>query len=105
MAIFLAAMWIKALDQVPAEGTMAEVTLNEQDLLVALHQGRLYCAENRCPHEEVKLTLGCLKANRIQCSLHGFSFDLATGDSSQQAVDNLRVYPVRQENNKVYIDI
>lgn len=97
-------MWVKVLDQVPKEGTMVEVVVKGRDLLIALHQAKLYCADNRCPHEDIKLTLGCLKGNRIKCSLHGFSFDLTTGDSACADVDNLRTYPVKQENNNIYIE-
>ena len=72
---------------------------------MTLVDGKLYCAENRCPHEDIKLTLGCLKENRVKCSLHGYSFDLSTGDSSEQDVDNMRTYPVKKENNEIYIEI
>ncbi|BBB24143.1 2Fe-2S Rieske-type ferredoxin [Isorropodon fossajaponicum endosymbiont JTNG4] len=98
-------MWVKVLDQAPKEGTMIEVVVKSKDLLITLNQGELHCVDNRCPHEDIKLTLGCLKGNRIKCSLHGFSFDLTTGDSAQADVDNLRVYPTKQENNKIYINI
>ncbi len=98
-------MWVKVLDQAPKEGTMVEVVVQSKDLLITLNQGELYCVDNRCPHEGIKLTLACLKGNRIKCSLHGFSFDLTTGDSTQVDIDNLRVYPTKQENNKIYINI
>ncbi len=98
-------MWVKALDQSPKEGTMVEFTIEGQNLFVTLNDGTLYCAENRCPHEDIKLTLGCLKDRRVKCSLHGFSFDLATGDSSEDGVDNLVTYPVKQQNNEIYINL
>ncbi|MBT3195464.1 MAG: (2Fe-2S)-binding protein, partial [Candidatus Ruthia sp.] len=55
--------------------------------------------------EDIKLTLGCLKGNRVKCSLHGYSFDLATGDSSEADVDNMQTYNVKQENNEIYIEV
>ncbi|MBW5288948.1 MAG: Ferredoxin [Candidatus Ruthia sp. Apha_13_S6] len=105
METLLDFMWVKVLNRAPKEGTMVEVVVEGRDLLIILNQGELYCADNRCPHEDIKLTLGCLKGNRIKCSLHGFSFDLTTGDSAQVDVDNLHVYPTKQENNKIYINI
>jgi nitrite reductase/ring-hydroxylating ferredoxin subunit len=97
--------WYKALNQAPKEGTMVKVQVNNQKLFVTLNNGQLYCAQDRCPHEDIELTLGCLKGNRVKCSLHGFSFDLATGDSSEQDVDNLLTYAVKQENNEIYIEV
>ncbi len=98
-------MWIKALDQAPKEGTMAALEVEGRKIFVTLNNGQLHCAENRCPHEEIELTLGCLKGNSVVCSLHGFSFDLATGNSSEEDVDNMLTFPVKQENNKIYIEV
>ena len=45
------------------------------------------------------------KKGSVVCSLHGFSFDLATGKSSDNDVDNMKTYPVKLENNEIYIQI
>ncbi|VVM27782.1 hypothetical protein BSPWISOXPB_3171 [uncultured Gammaproteobacteria bacterium] len=70
-----------------------------------MNNGALYAAENRCPHEDIELTLGCLKGNRVKCSLHGYSFDLATGNSSEEDVEAMQTYAVKQENNEIYIEL
>ncbi|CAB5496749.1 Ferredoxin [uncultured Gammaproteobacteria bacterium] len=99
-------MWVKALDIAPKEGTMVATTLEEGvKVFVTMNNGSLYAAENRCPHEDIELTLGCLKGNRVKCSLHGYSFDLATGNSSEEDVEDMQTYAVKQENNKIYIKI
>jgi nitrite reductase/ring-hydroxylating ferredoxin subunit len=97
--------WYKVLDNPPKEGTMVEVEIKALKLFITLNNGQFYCAENRCPHEDIELTLGCLKGNRVKCSLHGYSFDLATGDSSENDVDNMHTYPVKQKHNAIYIEI
>jgi len=97
--------WKKVLDQTPKEGTMVEINVEDKDLFVTMNNGLLYCAENRCPHEDIKLTLGCLKGDRVKCSLHGYSFDLKTGDSSEDDVDNMQTYAVKQENKEIYIKV
>ncbi len=84
---------------------MIALNLHQRDLFVAQVNGQLYCGDNRCPHEDIALTLGCLKQNRVHCSLHGFSFDLDTGKSSEACVDSLRTYPIKLENNIVYINM
>ena len=97
--------WIKVLEFLPKPGTMTEVEVNGKALLIAKFDNQLYCAENRCPHEDIKLSLGCLKAGRVQCSLHGYSFDLATGQSSDVDVESMQTYPVKVENNCIFIEI
>ncbi len=98
-------MWIKVLDKVPNEGTMSAIEIQNKKLFVSMSNGQLYCAENRCPHEDIELTLGCLKAGSVVCSLHGFSFDLTTGKSSDDDVDNMKTYPVKLKNNEIYIQL
>ncbi|BAS67475.1 MAG: (2Fe-2S)-binding protein [Gammaproteobacteria bacterium] len=98
-------MWVKVLDNTPKEGTMVEATVEDKKIFVTMNNGTLYAAENRCPHEDIELTLGCLKGNRVKCSLHGYSFDLTTGNSSEDDVDNMRTYAVKQENNEIYIQL
>lgn len=98
-------MWVKILETPPKEGTMVEACVADKAIFVTLNNGTLYAAENRCPHEDIKLTLGCLKGNRVQCSLHGYSFDLKTGKASEQDIDNLRTYPVKQENEQIFVQI
>jgi nitrite reductase/ring-hydroxylating ferredoxin subunit len=41
----------------------------------------------------------------LKCSLHGYSFDLATGSSSEEDVEDMQTYAVKQENNKIYIKL
>lgn len=98
-------MWVKAYEGELQPDVMMQVNVGERDLFVVLNNEQLYCAKNRCPHEDIQLTLGCIKGNRVKCSLHGFSFDLATGKSSDLDVDNLQTYPVKQENNIIYIKV
>jgi nitrite reductase/ring-hydroxylating ferredoxin subunit len=97
--------WHKVLDFAPKEGTMSEVEINGLQLFITLNNGQLYCADNRCPHEDIKLTLGCLKGSRNKCSLHGYSFDLATGASGDEDVEKLTTYAVKQQNNAIYIEV
>lgn len=98
-------MWVKILDAAPKEGTMVAATVHGIKVFVTMNNGSLYAAENRCPHEDIELTLGCLKGNRVKCPLHGYSFGLATGDSSEEDVDDMQTYAVKQENNEIYIDL
>jgi toluene monooxygenase system ferredoxin subunit len=47
-------------------------------LLVRLESG-VFAYVDRCPHQGVALSLGCLEGSRLTCSAHGWSFDAATG--------------------------
>ena len=99
-------MWTKILIDKPKPNTMVEVLVLDKVLLVANINNELFCADNYCPHEGIKLTLGCFKGKQLKCSLHGFSFALDNaGQSDEIEVDNLQTYPIKEELGKVFIKI
>ncbi len=99
-------MWIASNIVKPKEGTMLELNLLGQALFITQIDGQLFCADNLCPHENLKLTLGCLKGKRVKCSLHGFSFDLENqGDSGEVDVDNLQTYKIKEQDGNIFIDL
>ena len=98
-------MWFKVLELSPKPNTLKEISANGVELVLTNVKDRLYCFENRCPHEEVKLSLGCIKNEKIKCALHGYSFNLETGCSSEVDLERLLTYQVKQEKAGVYIKI
>ena len=98
-------MWLKFDGIAPFEGTMKEAIIDGKELLIGCNNGKLFCALNSCPHEGIKLTLGCIKDNRINCSLHGYSFDLDNGHSSDDNVENLQMFEIKQEDSDLYIKV
>ncbi len=98
-------MWVELSLKIPKQGTMCDFEYQGRELFIANIAGRLFCAKNSCPHEGIKLTLGCLKNNSVKCSLHGFSFDLVSGISDELNVDKLQTYAVKILNNKLFIEL
>ena len=98
-------MWFKVLEHSPKLNTLKEVSVNGVELVLTNVKDRLYCFENRCPHEEVKLSLGCIKNKKIKCALHGYSFNLETGLSSEEDLERLKVYQVKREQTGIFVEI
>jgi nitrite reductase/ring-hydroxylating ferredoxin subunit len=40
-------------------------------------EGQLHAWRNQCPHRGVRLSLGCVRNNRLTCRYHGWQFDAA----------------------------
>ena len=59
-----------------SDGDMRVVRVANHDLIVARVDGVLYAIEDRCSHEDVPLSDGCLVGATIKCSLHGSHFCL-----------------------------
>ena len=98
-------MWFKVLEDSPKLNTLKEVSVNGVELVLTNVNGTLYCFENRCPHEEVRLSLGCIKNEKIKCALHGYSFNLETGLSSEEDLEHLKIYQVKQEKTGIFIEM
>ena len=66
--------------------------------------GRLFAAQNRCPHRQGPLAEGLLGGNRLICPLHAHKFDLDTGMGTEPD-ECLRVYTVREVNGKILLSL
>jgi len=98
-------MWFKVLERSPKPNALKEISVNGVELVVTNVKGRIYCFENRCPHEEVRLSLGCITNEKIKCALHGYSFNLETGLSSEEDLERLKVYQVKREQTGIFVEI
>ena len=98
-------MWLKVLKYSPKPNALKEVSVNGVELVLTNVKGRLHCFENRCPHEEVRLSLGCIKNEKIKCALHGYSFNLETGLSSEEDLECLKIYQVKREKTGIFVEI
>lgn len=66
--------------------------------------GTFYAVDDRCTHEDVSLYLGCLKGERVHCSLHGGEFCVKTGAVLREPAEvGLKTYEVRVEENRINV--
>jgi 3-phenylpropionate/trans-cinnamate dioxygenase ferredoxin subunit len=87
-----------------AESGIYKLKLKGEPLILTRVGNEVFCVIDRCSHEDVPLSLGCIKGDRIKCSYHGSHFSLRTGEPTDEPADSpIRVYPVKVENDKVYI--
>lgn len=98
-------MWIDSNIKQINDNQIIDITLNNQDILITKVDEKLFACKDLCPHEEIKISLGCIQNGRLKCSLHGFTFDLQTGECDNSDVENLQTYPVKEENTKIFVNI
>lgn len=86
-------------------GRGLRVSLNGEDLVLFRAEGEICAVANNCPHQHfAKLHDGLYENGIVTCPMHGWSFDVRTGVSTN-ASGRLRTFPVAVENGTVYIDI
>ena len=79
---------------------------NDKTFCVYKLEDGFYATDGICTHEAVHLEDGLVMENEIECPMHQGVFDIKTGEAiSPPACDDLKTYPVKVENNNIYIQI
>ena len=84
------------------EGRPMRVDIGEFAFAVGRVEDRFFAVDNACPHAGWSLGNGSLEGDRLVCSLHGWNFDVFTGECTLSG-DKLGTYPVRVENGVLEI--
>ncbi len=102
-------MFLAKASEIP-EGERKLVKVNGVDVAVFHQGGRFYALNNACPHRQGPLSRGTVEAAAegtgcfVRCPMHGWRFDLATGDSHGRPA-NATVYAVIQKDESLYIKL
>ncbi|MGO9446241.1 MAG: Rieske (2Fe-2S) protein [Thiobacillaceae bacterium] len=88
------------------KGGILKVRVDGHPIVLTSVAGEIYAVADRCSHEDVPLSLGCIQGDTIKCSYHGSRFSLRTGlPIEEPAVSPINVYPVKLEGDTVVIGI
>ena len=86
----------KAAEIAPGDAILVELPTGEQ-LAVYNVNGEFYATENRCPHWGASLVDGQLCGHIVECSLHGWQFNVRTGECLTVS-DRIKTYAVVLED-------
>ena len=90
-------------DQVP-EGRGVTVQLKDGSEVALFNAGgRLYAIENFCPHKGVPLADSRLYGNTVECELHGWKFDVRSGECFEKKNCSIESYAVSVEDGWIKI--
>ena len=99
--------WIDviAVSAVP-ELEVTAVTVNGHEIALYDVDGEIHATANLCTHGAGRMSDGFLDGREIECPLHQGKFDVCTGKAlCAPLTDDIRVYPVRIENQRVMVKI
>lgn len=114
--------WTKVLPvDTLTPGTRQVVKVGERNILLVNHNGQLYAVDNACPHLKLSMKKGKITEDgAIVCPWHRSAFDLCTGEVKDWTPwppvvgkamgmiakeKSLPVFPVRVEDNSIWVDI
>jgi nitrite reductase/ring-hydroxylating ferredoxin subunit len=92
-------------DEVP-EGDVLERVVGGQTVALYKLNGKLYATSGLCTHERVRLCLGLVDGDAIECPKHNARFHIPTGKALRRpATTDLPVYAVRTEAGRVLLKL
>jgi nitrite reductase (NADH) small subunit len=86
-------------------GACASVELAGRCVALFNVEGRVHALEGHCPHAGGPLGEGFLSGRHVTCPLHGWEFDVTTGEFTDDAGIRLRLYDVKVEDGDVYVGL
>src|SRR5688572_12440786 len=68
-------------------------------------EGSYYCVDDECPHRGGPLGAGHLEGCEVFCPLHGWGFDVRTGQCASRPDRPVKTYAARVRNGQVEIEV
>lgn len=86
------------------EGT-AKTGLAPNGRTVALfrHQGKLYCVDNECRHEDGPVGEGEIKGTVVKCPYHDWAYDFTTGQCVSNPENKLETYHIKEQGGQIWV--
>lgn len=95
-----------SLDHVQPGKTKKVCFPDHGPILLANVGGVIYAVDDTCTHEDSSLSLGCLREDKVKCTLHGSWFSVITGEPTDEPADEpLNCYDVELINNEIWINL
>lgn len=87
------------------EGRGRLVHAGGRPLALFLVQGQPYAIDNTCLHRGGPLCEGDVEGAVVTCPLHGWQYDVRTGQCATNPAVAVRAYPVRVEGGEVRVQV
>ncbi len=104
--------WIKifeseeALHNCVPPGRIYLIQADRKSICIVHSKEGFYAVQEKCPHNGASLSRGwCSEVNSIVCPMHRYHFDLKTGRALSGLGDRLQTYPLKTEENGVFLGI
>ncbi len=97
-------MKVSSLSDLPP-GTTRCVEAGGKEIALCNADGKVFACSNICPHQGGPMAEGILEGTSLVCPWHAWAFDLETGTSPVNPRTKIETYPVKIENNDIYVNV
>lgn len=100
----MAEVKVATLDQVP-EGSGTTVEVGGKSIALFNIKGEIYAIDNTCLHRGGSLGDGFVDKTMVTCPLHGWQYDVTTGQGVMPPSPGVKSYKVEVRDNEIYIEV
>jgi len=93
---------VARLDELPDTGGK-EVVVDGTRICLFKHDGQVFATSAECPHKQAPLACGWVENGTVSCALHGWQFDLKSGECANIPGARVKTYPVKTDGNFLQI--
>lgn len=86
-------------------GARRRYTLGERSVAAFNVGGRLFAIDDRCPHRGGELSAGAVIDGCVVCPLHGWRFELATGECPDRAGERIHTYSLFAAGEDLFLEL
>ncbi|MFQ6607402.1 MAG: thiamine pyrophosphate-dependent enzyme [Fidelibacterota bacterium] len=88
-----------------SDNRVKTVVAGTRQVCLVHHQGKISALDNKCPHQGGPLGEGLIENGWVICPWHAYQFHPQTGVAPEGFDDKVKVYPVEERDDGVYIGI
>ena len=100
----MTAVKVATKDEVP-EGSGTIVYVGGKAIALFHVKGEFYAMDNTCLHRGGSLGDGFVDDKTVTCPLHGWQYDITTGQGVMPPTPGVKSYPVEMQGDDIYIDV
>jgi nitrite reductase/ring-hydroxylating ferredoxin subunit len=93
---------VARLEELPELGGK-EIILDGRRICLLKHNGEVFATAAECPHKAAPLAAGWVENGHIFCALHGWEFDLQTGNCTNVSGCKIQIFSVRVIDGEVQV--
>ncbi len=95
-------VFVANMDQIP-DGGRKIVRVDDLSIGVFHHKGGWYAVRNHCVHRGGPVATGSLVGDILTCPLHGYKYNIQTGQLIVDPSSKLDTYTINLKGNEVYL--
>ena len=87
------------------EGSAKVVQASGKTIALFKTNGKFYAIDNTCLHRGGPLGEGDLDGTTVTCPLHGWQYDITSGENVMPGSGKVNAYKVEVQGNDVMVDV